>query len=203
MNTLKLQPRAQQIMHQNNPLATDVAPEITDRACYSDLIAAQVKTVSFLAYIIRTHPNLIAAHKHNVPEYVIQLFQNCPSEAAATRKELLVATRHILSTDMRSLFVAKIDMLLNESVLLGNGITSHQTLRPLAFSMLADLLHHVRKDLSLAQITRTVHLYVRNLHDQTLPINVQIMSAKLLLNLIECIRTQDPGNRLFYCYFFF
>ena len=81
----------------------------------------------------------------------------------------------------------KIDILLNEKVLVGTGVTSHETLRPLAYSMLADLVHHVRAELTPAQLAKTVYIYSRNLHDQSLASSIQTMCAKLLLNLVDCI----------------
>ena len=33
-----------------------------------------------------------------------------------------------------------------------------------------------------------VHLFSKNVHDETLPVSIQTMSCKLLLNLVECIR---------------
>jgi transformation/transcription domain-associated protein len=59
--------------------------------------------------------------------------------------------------------------------------------RPLAYSMLADLVHHIRSDLSPTQLYRTVYIYSRNLHDATLAPSIQTMCGKLLLNLIDCI----------------
>lgn len=58
---------------------------------------------------------------------------------------------------------------------------------PLAYSMLADLVHHVRHELSTELISRTVRLYTQHLHDSSFAPNLQTMCAKLLLNLIECI----------------
>ncbi len=70
--------------------------------------------------------------------------------------------------------------------------------RPLAYSTLADLVHHVRTELSLGQLSRVVYLFSRNIHDPSLPYNIQTMSAKLLLNLVECIarknETDGKGN---------
>src|SRR4051812_20303663 len=109
--------------------------------------------MSFLAYILRSYASLLRPHQPQIPEFLIRLLRDCPPEASATRKELLVATRHILSTDFRVSFVSKIDILLNEKVLVGTGVSSHDTLRPLAYSMLADLLHHVRTDLTPAQLS--------------------------------------------------
>lgn len=79
-----------------------------------------------------------------ISEAVIRLMKTCPGEALATRKELLVATRHILATEFREGFYQHIDMLLDESILIGDGKQFFETLRPLAYSTLADLIHHVR-----------------------------------------------------------
>ena len=70
----------------------------------------------------------------------------------------------------------------------GDGWTSRESLRPLAYSTLADLVHHVRAKLTTDLITMAVQLFCRNLHDDTLPTGVQMMSGKLLLNLVEPIR---------------
>jgi len=67
--------------------------------------------------------------------------------------------------------------------------------RPLAYSTLADLVHHVRQELSYAQLQSIVQLYTRNMHDASLPLNIQIMSAKIVLNLVEAItRRNDPES---------
>ncbi len=60
-------------------------------------------------------------------------------------------------------------------------------MRPLAYSMLADLIHHVREALSPVQIRRTVEVYTKNLLDDFPGTSFQTMSAKLLLNMAECI----------------
>jgi hypothetical protein len=59
--------------------------------------------------------------------------------------------------------------------------------RPLAYSMLADLLHHVRAELDSNQLRRTIAIYSANLHDDSLAPSIQTMCAKLLLNLIDRI----------------
>ena len=41
-------------------------------------------------------------------------------------------------------FVPHIDKLFDEDLLFGTGWTAYDTLRPLAYSTLADLVHHVR-----------------------------------------------------------
>lgn len=106
-----------------------VSSEIKNRSVYNDFIVAQVKTMSFLAYILRSYATLLRSFQSQIPDVVLRLLRECPPESSGTRKELLVATRHILSTDFRASFVPKIDLLLNEKVLIGTGVTSHDTLR--------------------------------------------------------------------------
>ena len=54
--------------------------------------------------------------------------------------------------------------------------------------ILADLVHHIRSSLPLPHLSLAVHLFSKNVHDDTLPVSIQTMSCKLLLNLVECIR---------------
>ncbi|WFD31947.1 transcription-associated protein 1 [Malassezia sp. CBS 17886] len=164
-----------------------VAPGIRNRTLFSDMVTAQVKTMSFLAYVLRGSAPIVRQYVHLLPEVNVRLLKDCPPENAVTRKELLVATRHILSTDFREHFVAQIDTLLDERVLLGTGVTTRELHRPLVVSMLADLMHHVRQELSTEQVVRTVNLHAQLLHDPTLAPSIQTMCVKLLLNLVETI----------------
>lgn len=69
--------------------------------------------------------------------------------------------------------------------------------RPLAYSTLADLVHHVRQNLPLTDLSLAVQLFAKNIDDESLPSNIQTMSCKLLLNLVDCIRSkseQENGN---------
>lgn len=77
---------------------------------------------------------------------------------------------------------------------MGRGWTTHETLRPLAYSTLADLIHHVRQHLSLNVLAKAVYLFSKNVHDETLPTSIQTMSCKLLLNLVDCIRQRTDSD---------
>ncbi|CAO3698502.1 unnamed protein product [Rhizopus microsporus] len=188
---LSLQPKPQaeaaNAAQARGEIFVGVCPEIRNRALYNDFMVAQVKTMSFLAYILKSYSQLLRPYQQQIPDFALRLLRECPPESTATRKELLVAIRHILSNEFRASFVPKIDLLLNEKVLIGTGVTSYDTLRPLAYSMLADFVHHIRSELSPAQLYRTVYIYSRNLHDATLAPSIQTMCGKLLLNLIDCI----------------
>jgi len=43
-------------------------------------------------------------------------------------------------------------MFMSFRVLVGTGRACYETLRPLAYSLLAEIVHHVRADLSLSQV---------------------------------------------------
>ena len=132
------------------------------------LIAAQVKTLSFLTYLLRGYSNEMAPYCDRIASSVIYLFKICPRDALSTRKELLVATRHILGTEFRTGFVRRIDFLLDDKIMIGTSRPSSNevlALRPLAYSTLADLIHHVRSKLSMVQINRVVTVFGRVVHD--------------------------------------
>ena len=86
------------------------------------------------------------------------------------------------------------DKLFDEDLLLGRGWTTHESLRPLAYSTLADLVHHVRQHLTIGVLSKAVHLFSKNVHDESLPTSIQTMSCKLLLNLVDCIRQRSDSE---------
>ncbi|XP_076437943.1 transcription-associated protein 1-like [Babylonia areolata] len=202
MNTITLQPPAHVLENPN-----------FNREVFVDFIAAQIKTLSFLAYIIKIYQerkwlyykqpsidqNPVNTHSPQMVQGLLGLLRLCPPEVAHLRKELLIAARHILSTDLRNKFVPVIEDLFNEETLIGSGWTTQDSLRPLAYSTLADLVHHVRQSLPMNDLALAVSLFSKNVHDETLPSTIQTMSCKLLLNLVECIRVkseQESGNPL-------
>jgi transformation/transcription domain-associated protein len=109
-----------------------------------------------------------------------------------------VATRHVIATDFRKGFHPYVATLLDEEVLVGTGRACYQALRPLAYSLLAELVHHVRTDLNVQQLSRVIYLFSRNVHDSSLPLSVQATCVRLMLNLVECIyqRRGEPNVRL-------
>lgn len=186
MSTIMLQVSAQARQH-----------KLFNKELYADFIAAQIKTLSFLAYIIRIYQDLVGKHSLQMVKGMLQLLTNCPPETAHLRKELLIAAKHILTTDLRSQFIPCMDKLFDESILIGSGYTARETLRPLAYSTLADLVHHVRQNLPLTDLSLAVQLFAKNIDDESLPSSIQTMSCKLLLNLVDCIRSkseQENGN---------
>lgn len=200
MKLLNLEVGAQRKAHQEaesqGKRFTGLAPDIINRASYCDFIFSQIKCTSFLAYVfLRDYAaEILKNYAESVPDLIIRLFEDCPSEIPSARKELVHATRHILSTNYRNLFVSKLDLLLDDNVLLGDAFTTRELLRTLAYSTVADFIHNIRSEINLDQIEKIVKLYRGRLLDESLIFNVQIMSAKLLLNLVERILKLGKEN---------
>lgn len=103
-----------------NKIVTSISPDIKNRQAFSDFILGQVKAASFLAYVfIRGYASqhLKPEESKCVPDVILRLLQDCPAELSIARKELLHATRHILSTPFRTQFIPKLELLFNEKYL--------------------------------------------------------------------------------------
>lgn len=189
LNTITLEPRREFRVLEN-----------FNKELFVDFMGAQIKTLAFLAYTIKTFSGglmeIIESHAKTLVDGMFSLLRLCLKESAHLRKELLVATRHILATSLRTHFIPSIELLFDEDLLLGRGYTTHESLRPLAYSTLGDFIHHVRQELKFDVLVKAVHLFSKNIHDETLPTAIQIMSIRLLLNLVDSIRIQriDSGN---------
>ncbi|XP_065666832.1 transformation/transcription domain-associated protein isoform X3 [Hydra vulgaris] len=183
MKTITLQPS---LSARSSPLF--------NKEVYVDFTAAQIKTLSFLAYNVKIFQDLVGQYSTNMVAGMLALFRYCPQEVAHLRKELLIAVRHILATELRSKFVPHIEQFFDEDVLIGSGWTVNEALRPLAYSTLADFVHHVRQVLTLPNLSMAVQLFSKNVYDESLPLSIQRMSCKLLLNLVECIRQKSEES---------
>ncbi len=155
-----------------------------------EFLSAQVKTLTFVTFLLSRYGEQMKPHEDNLATNVLNLFQMCPREAIATRKDLLLALRHIFATDFRSGFFKHIDLLLDDRVLIGKHKQSEHThLRVEAYGALATLIPHVCSKLTLIQISRVVLLYSRVLHDASmnLPLKSQMMSINLLLCMVDTV----------------
>lgn len=165
-----------------------------------ELVAAQVKTLSFLTYLLRGFADQMKPYEDRIATNVVSLMTSCPRESIGTRKELMVATRHILATDFRKGFFRHVDSLLDERILMGSHRHSDQTvIRPLGYSTLADLVLHVRSMLTLKQLSKVVFTFSRVLHDSSmkLPVSIQLTAVRVLLNVVDIIyNNKDPNPQI-------
>lgn len=159
------------------------------RSKHKELVAAQVKTLSLLTYLLRNFENRQFAeatrpNEDAIARSVVALLRNCPADIVSTRKEILVAIRHILNTnDFKKGFYSYADLLLDEKLLLGPGKASNSVLRPMAYSTIADLVNHIKDSLTLPQLTKIVFHFSQNFHDPELTLPVQTTCVRVLFNL--------------------
>ena len=117
--------------------------------------------------------------------------------------------RHLVGTPYRTALLGQLDKLFNERVLLGVGVGSQETLRfvtlfqshfclslkvisrPQAYATVADLVYHLRTELSTTQLARITHVYSRLLHNPYLTSNLHTLFAKTMFGLIEIIVNKD------------
>lgn len=91
--------------------------------CVSLSRDGQVKMLSVLAYFVsKNFVDVLRAYE-SLPTHIMQLLASLPPDSLAVRRELIIAARHFLSSDLRAHFLPHIELLLNESTLL--GIPSH------------------------------------------------------------------------------
>jgi transformation/transcription domain-associated protein len=60
------------------------------------------------------------------------------------------------------IFYPMLDTLLDDQVLVGKGLACREALRPTAYSMLAELVHNVRQELTYAQLNSVIHMFSRH-----------------------------------------
>ncbi|KAJ3224028.1 hypothetical protein HK099_000354 [Clydaea vesicula] len=128
ISALKLQPHQQKQAHEEaatkGTVFYGVSPLIKNRVAYAELKALQIKVTFILKYFI----NSFAPHVQDIADSVVSLMKDCPPDCSSARKELLVATRHIWQTEFKFYFLTHIDVLLNENVMTGTGVTCRETL---------------------------------------------------------------------------
>lgn len=63
--------------------------------------------------------------------------------------------------------------------------------RPVVYSAVADLVHHIRNELTTTQVARVVHVYSRIIHNPALGNSLHTMSVKMMFGLTEPIITKE------------
>ncbi|KAF5390637.1 hypothetical protein D9757_002758 [Collybiopsis confluens] len=166
---------------------------------YHDFISAQIKMLSYLAFVMRHSPEQSPEQNENYGDrlilHALRLQQDCPANGMLLRKELIVVFRHLMATPYRRALLPQIDKLLNERLLLGDGLASKELLRAHVYTAVADLFHHLKSDLNPVQLTKIVHMYAKLLHNPALGNNLHTLFAKVLIGLTDAILTKEtPQN---------
>ncbi|KAG5637374.1 hypothetical protein H0H81_004799 [Sphagnurus paluster] len=168
-----------------------MAPTIKNDSAYAEFIHCQVKVLSYLAYVMRFSGEPDEKSGETLILTALRMLQDCPANGVALRKELMVVFRHLMGLPVRKALYPHLDKLLDEDVLLGKGVSSKEMLRAVVYSAIADLVHHIRNELTAKQLARIVHVYSRLIHNPALGNNLHTMSAKMMLGLTEPILARE------------
>ena len=191
------------------------------RAALPSFYASQVKMVSILSVMLKAFPHVLQKVGGKIAEGLVSLLRICDATMTDTRRELLVAVRRILASELRAFFTPHINTFLDDAFLLGvrapgdsvttrpparqptlSNLKAHvkvlqpweRALQPRAYNVLADIIHHSREKLKMAQIQRAVFLFSRTLLDVTQTAALQTISAHLLINLTEVVFTHAEAD---------
>ncbi|KAI0921097.1 hypothetical protein AcW2_006184 [Taiwanofungus camphoratus] len=168
-----------------------MSPTIKNPQTYADFVSAQIKVLSYLAYVLRGLGEQYDSEGETLILAALRILQDCPSMAVVARKDLMIVFKHLLNTPHRRALLPHIDKLCDDRVVLGSGEGSKETIRTMAYTIFADLLHHLRNDLTPAQLTHICSVYVRRLHNPNYNNSVHILSAKMIYTFIEVIIAKD------------
>ncbi len=174
---------------------------------YADFRLVQVRCLQYLLWILRnagggagpggaptppaaaslTYP--IEPHVPAIADALVHLLRNCPY-LVATRKELLIVTRHLIQTAVRQYLPAHMDELMDEHVLCGQGRACTETLRHGACGLLAEILHSCRRQLKPYQLARATHLFASITAETSLPTSTKATCLRAMCVLVDPILQQ-------------
>ncbi|KAI0320805.1 FAT domain-containing protein [Amylostereum chailletii] len=161
---------------------------------YNDYITAQVKMVSCLTWIIRNTGEQYETHGDTLMLVLLRILQDIPVNGLTPRRELMVVFRHLMGTQYRRSLLPYLDKLFDENVLLGAGVASRESMRANAFAAVADMVHHIKNELTSRQLIHLLHVFTQLFHNHYLPNSVYLLSGKLLYGLVEVIVVKEAPS---------
>ncbi len=151
---------------------------------FQDFFSAQVKTLSFLTYLLKHYAQQLLGKEALICSRLVGLLSICPVHNISSRKELLVAMRHSLSSaEFRTGFLPFIDSVLFGGILFGSHC--HHTMRPQTYATFVDFVLQLKNHLSLPQLLRLISLFSSDVHDISLPVHMQALSIKVAQTCLE------------------
>lgn len=147
-----------------------------------DSRAAAAAASSSLAFPIEPHVPAIA-------DALVHLLRQCP-DVVTTRKELMIVTRHMLQTAVRTHLPGHMDELMDERALCGSGRACTETLRHGACGLLAEIVHNCRRQLRPHQLARATYLFASITCDASLPTSTRATCLRAMCVLVDPILQQ-------------
>ncbi|KAI0028299.1 FAT-domain-containing protein [Vararia minispora EC-137] len=167
-----------------------MAPTVPNPQAYGDYITAQIKAcLASRLWHLRSE-----MYMDKLITVSLRILQDIPESALAPRRDFMVVFRHFLSTRHRKSILPQIDKLFDEDVLLGRGAATKESLRANAYAALADLIHHIRGDLSMQHVSPAIKVFSRLFHNPSLSCNVQVVVGKMLFGLVDTVVQKENAT---------
>jgi len=169
---------------------TDTWEQPLDPKSKELFVVAQVKMVTFLAFIMKT--NAFSQLNLSVGELTTSIFRiikNCSSNATTAKRDILLAFSRFNQnneSNMKSEFVKHIDKLTDDIFMVGTDITSKYNLRNILFNTtLPDFVQHTRNLYSFDDLQKIGSIFAEKLEEHEIPITVHYMCCKVVWYLIN------------------
>ncbi|WKX92957.1 hypothetical protein Q1695_010745 [Nippostrongylus brasiliensis] len=158
-----------------------------NKALADEFYTAQSKMLAYLSIMgkIREFMDQILANGDRFINGVLSLLEQCPAELIVVRKDVLITLKFFFISDLRPKFIQLLPRLLSEVALIGSGYTAVDHLRGYFYQTMADFLHHVRSSLSYDMLAHVAFIFCREMHDNTLPYQIQVICARMLSSVLE------------------
>ncbi|XGW10530.1 hypothetical protein V3C99_012210 [Haemonchus contortus] len=163
------------------------ADEKYNKALADEFYTAQSKMLAYLSIMgkIREFMDQILANGDRFVNGVLALLEQCPAELIVVRKDVLITLKFFFISDLRPKFIQLLPRLLSELALIGSGYTAVDHLRGYFYQTMADFLHHVRSSLSFEMLAHVAFIFCREMHDNLLPYQIQVICARMLSSVLE------------------
>ncbi|GMT15606.1 hypothetical protein PFISCL1PPCAC_6903, partial [Pristionchus fissidentatus] len=171
-----------------------ISSESRNQDLVNEFHNAQVKALGFFSLLIRTIGSVrqnpliecLIGNGDRVVSATLLLLETCPTMVINQRKELLGSTKVFFGFEpIRGKFVNFIPRLFSEKLMIGTAFTANDSLRKMMYEQLADLMHHLRAQLSYGVLCHATYVFSRCLHDPLLPAQMHTLSIRLIMNLTD------------------
>ncbi|KAH8105847.1 hypothetical protein BXZ70DRAFT_396929 [Cristinia sonorae] len=167
-----------------------VAPTIKNLSLYTDLLSAQIKTVSTTTVMLRQSTDQHPSELEVVTASIIRLLQDMPSSIYMVRRELLYAMRYLITAVPKTALLVHVDKLLDERIYIG-GATTSESIRAAGFSVLAEAFNHVKAEISAVQLSRLCGVYLRHFHNPYYSVQLYKLCITIIFNTLDLIPAKE------------
>jgi hypothetical protein len=168
-----------------SPNQGNIGVPTVQKSFLKELVYSQAKSLTFVSFIHRISPDIMSQYEGMIVTCVRLLLCRCPEDVISTRKDLIHATKALMTSELKRHFFPFIDDVLNESFFLGPA--RHHVLRPFALSATIDFVLQVKESLEPKHVIRIVHIFTLAMNDFNLDIALHSSSCKLLYIMVDCI----------------